>query len=313
MLKSFEISFRDNYSVAVKDFTLKSRPPEVDNISPYFKLATKKVRFSNILQEGKLYCCCIEEAEHGSHTVTGVFSDDNKRIVATNNNTEYIFRNSKSRLAKETANRFMFNINQLDCTAEFVTFVYEFKNCVKPPSPPDFVSKYSKYFAKKENLDITFVADEKEIKANKHHLMVMSHVFEAMFNDSWKEDTKICIKDTTAKAFQMFINLIHGIENNTSFDVQTELEIIMLADRYDVLDIGHNVALDVVTRVTKFNVINVLNVGFLSNCNELKEAAIDCLKQKPVEELRDIPDYNLITPEMMEYICGKIYQMLPAQ
>lgn len=324
MSKSFEISFRDNYSVVVKDFTLKTRPENTDNISDYFRLSTKKVRFANIIQDKDsqkiLCCCCIEEAENGNHTISRVFLEDSSIFVSMKGQVQYCFRNY-NRLAGETAQLFVcdlgYNKDQLKSNAEFVTIVYEFKNPVRPKSTMDLISKrYAKYFENEENFDITFVTDGEEIKANKHHLMVMSNVFEAMFDSSWEEKNKIgiSIKGTTAKAFKLFIALMHGMEPKMKIEVETALEIILLADRYDVRDIGNNVALDVLNRVTTYNVIKVLNVGFLANYKELKEAAIQYLKQKPVAKLCDIPDYESITPAVMEYICGEAYQqMLPVK
>ena len=85
-------------------------------------------------------------------------------------------------------------------------------------------------------LDVTIVVDGREVKASKYMLMLVSPVFELMFEDGkWQEsvDNKIEIEDFEFDTVETFVKMIHGFPINLN-NFEKTIKLLMISQKYQV-------------------------------------------------------------------------------
>lgn len=137
--------------------------------------------------------------------------------------------------------------------------------------------------------DVQFIVEDKVIVGHKVILSDRSEVFYKMF--MWNMDNATAIKDTepipiadvSYEGFNHFIDAIYfGV---TPTDPKIGLEIISLAEKYDIQDIKTAVEESIITSINMENAINILINAYLNNAERMKKAALEFCATSPMHEM----------------------------
>lgn len=85
-----------------------------------------------------------------------------------------------------------------------------------------------------EIADIHFICKSERVPAHKFLLINTSEVFQAMFNESWKEKTEVEIVDASAAAFREFLQFFYL--GTVKLTMETIAEVMNLGNKYDVAE-----------------------------------------------------------------------------
>lgn len=136
--------------------------------------------------------------------------------------------------------------------------------------------------------DVQFMVENKLVAAHKIILADRSEVFRKMFSWNVDDDIKnepISIVDVSYGAFNHFINAIYY--GATPTDPEICLEIVGLAEKYDVQDIKSAVETSVIASISMDNAINILIFSHLHNAAIIKKGALEFCAKSPVHEMKD--------------------------
>ena len=156
--------------------------------------------------------------------------------------------------------------------------------------------------------DVKFSVEGGEVEAHRHVLASKSSVFLKMFTLDTKDaklTEPIKIEKATHAGFGQFIDLLYGLEDPT--DPNICLEIMKLAERYEVEDVKKYVEHILVDSIKKDNVIAILIAADMNRAAEIKDAAMKFLKKNPVEEMADFdqlwaPTHSDLVKEILKNI-----------
>lgn len=143
----------------------------------------------------------------------------------------------------------------------------------------EFSKNFGKMLTDERFSDVTFVVEDKEIKAHKVILSAQSTYFDAMFThdtaDS-KNNSKIQVTDV---ASQDFIELIRFIYSKRVNDLKkSALGLFQAADKYNLLNLKEICAEYLKDNITDENVLDVLHFSKLHNHSSLEQSATSHLK-----------------------------------
>ena len=156
--------------------------------------------------------------------------------------------------------------------------------------------------------DVKFLVEGEEVEAHRILLANKSPVFMKMFTVDTK-DAKLTepieIKDATHAGFNQFIDLLYGFDDPT--DPNICLEIMILAERYEVENVKQYAGHILVDSIKKDNVIAILIAADMNRAAEIKDAAMKFLKKNPVEEMADFdqllaPTHSNLMKELFKNI-----------
>ncbi|KAG4072465.1 hypothetical protein HA402_004397 [Bradysia odoriphaga] len=165
----------------------------------------------------------------------------------------------------------------------------------------------SKITSREEFSDVQFTVDGKVIVAHRIILADRSEVFRKMF--MWNEQQNlvktdpIAIPDTTYDAFSNFINTIYY--GSTPADPELCLEMIKLAEKYDVQDIKMEAEASVIASITMENAIHILITSKLHRADRIKKAALEFCARNNVHEMtssKDLANFPDLMIEVFEQI-----------
>ena len=144
---------------------------------------------------------------------------------------------------------------------------------------PSMAEAFKSLFLEGKMSDIKIKCQDQEFSCHKNILCTRSDVFETMFNgEAYDEATNgsLEIEDMDAKTMKKFLTYIYTdkIEYN-----EVDLNLIYVADKYNVLRLVSECAVVLSKKITNDNVFEVLKAGFLVENNSLFEAAMDYLVQ----------------------------------
>lgn len=160
--------------------------------------------------------------------------------------------------------------------------------------------------SRKKFSDIKFIVEDKVIVAHKMVLADRSEVFDKMF--TWNRDESpsnaesIPISDVSYDAFDCFIDIIYY--GTTSTDLEVCLEMIRLAEMYDIQDIKAAHEASVIAAINMENVITVMIHAYLNNADRIKEAALEFCGKNPVYKMnnRELGKYPDLLNEVFKQI-----------
>jgi len=144
---------------------------------------------------------------------------------------------------------------------------------------PSMTEAMKNMFLEGKMSDIKIKCEDQEFFCHKIILCTRSDVFETMFNGvAYGEATNgiLEIEDMDAETMRKFLTYIYTdkIEYN-----EVDLNLIYVADKYNVLRLVSECAVVLSKKITNDNVLDVLKAGFLVENNNLFEAAMDYLVQ----------------------------------
>ena len=186
-----------------------------------------------------------------------------------------------------------------------------FVDSLKQPSIGNLVQRSIAHTYKaNDGLDVTFMVNNQEVKAIKLILRSISRVFQTMFDGEWKEteNNKIEIVGFSFNAMKVFIEMLHGVDHDMMDDVSLGLELILLADKYEVKELVDWFANQVSKKVTVDNVIGVLELGLQLNLIELKTPAISLIRTRPVGKLEQLSGYKSMSLDSAIVIMNALYE-----
>ncbi len=137
--------------------------------------------------------------------------------------------------------------------------------------------------------DVRFIVEGKELVAHQVILADRSEVFYKMF--MWNvENAKnnadpIPITDASFDGFNYFLDAIYYGVDGTQIDPNICLEMITLAEKYDVQDIKTSVEASIISSINMENAVNVLINAYLNNANRVKKAALELCAKSPMHEM----------------------------
>ena len=164
-------------------------------------------------------------------------------------------------------------------------------------------------FKANDGLDVTFIVENQEVKATQYILRSTSRVFQAMFDGEWKEaeSDRIEIVGFSLKAMTVFIGMLHGVDYDIENDVSLGLELISLADKYEVKECVGWFAYQVSQKVAIDNVISILELGQQLNLFDLKKSASLFIQTRPVGKIDELPGYKSVSHDAKDLIVKALY------
>ncbi|KAG4071174.1 hypothetical protein HA402_001164 [Bradysia odoriphaga] len=166
----------------------------------------------------------------------------------------------------------------------------------------------TKAASRKEYSDVKFSVEDRLVVAHKVILADRSEVFRRMFSwnaDDPKSNEPIEIKDTSYAAFEMFIDVIYFGTVPSNSEPEVCLEIIVLADKYDIPDIKDAVEESAVGLMNSDNVTSMLITSDLHKAQRIKKVALEFFAKNPVPEIsnvQDLANYPDLMVEVLTYI-----------
>lgn len=140
-----------------------------------------------------------------------------------------------------------------------------------PPVPPPLQKMITKTTSRDEFFDVQFLVENKVIVAHRIILADRSEVFRILWNENnpHKRNEAIPIVDTSHDCFSNFINAIYY--GTTPTDSEMCLEMVKLAERYDVQDIKITAEGCVIKSIGKENAIHILITSELHKADKIKQ------------------------------------------
>ncbi|XP_037024414.1 protein maternal effect lethal 26-like [Bradysia coprophila] len=171
------------------------------------------------------------------------------------------------------------------------------------PQPPQRM--ITKATSREEFSDVQFTVDGKVIVAHRIILADRSEVFRTMFmwNHNSAKTGPIAIAETTYDAFFNFINAIYY--GNTPADPELCLEMIKLAEKYDVQDIKMEAEASVIASITMQNAIDILITSKVHRADRIKKAALEFCARNNVHEMpnsKNLANFPDLMIEVFEQI-----------
>ena len=136
--------------------------------------------------------------------------------------------------------------------------------------------------------DVKFKVEGRIFQAHRSTLCRMSPVFLKMFTTDMKDAKAaepIEIEDATSEGFEAFLDMAYGIKSSP--DLSICLEILQLADKYDITTLKHFMEYKLMDMISDETVIRILIAADMNQAEDLVLAAMDTLKFKAVEKLAD--------------------------
>lgn len=141
---------------------------------------------------------------------------------------------------------------------------------------------------REEFFDVQFMVENKPIVAHKIILADKSEVFSKMFMwnvDDPKNNKPIPIVDVSYDAFNQFIDTIYY--GTTPTDPDICMEMISLAEKYDIQDVKTAVETPVIESINIDNAINILIFSHKFKAEKIKKVAMEFCAKSYVHEMED--------------------------
>lgn len=125
--------------------------------------------------------------------------------------------------------------------------------------------------------DVTFVAEDRELKVHKLILMARSQVFRTMLSVDMKEknENRVNIPNVSFEAVKEFLKFIYSAKANVSAHAR---DIFILAEMYEINDLKEICEAKLLAQVNKENALDTLFLTNLHNCkHELKVKAFEVI------------------------------------
>lgn len=150
----------------------------------------------------------------------------------------------------------------------------------------------TKLVSREHFTDVKFLVEGKVICAHKILLSDRSEVFHKMFlwnaNGLRRNDDPIRIEDVSYDIFNQFIDIIYY--GTTPSDLEICLEMLTLAERYDIQGIKAAVESTIIGSINTENGISILINSYLNNANRLKTAALEFCARNDVSKMNGSND-----------------------
>lgn len=167
------------------------------------------------------------------------------------------------------------------------------------------LKNYHTFYEKQELCDVTFVINDNKIKAHTFVLALASTYFHAMFIQDTKENKDRLVNfsddpDINSEVFRGFLDFIYNIKKISELK-RIALELLILADKFDVKVLQKSCEQYLAKIIDKSNVAKILYLSSKHNCTFLKQRALVVAKSDLTVvtnsvEFSDIhQDKNLIT------------------
>jgi len=127
-------------------------------------------------------------------------------------------------------------------------------------------------------LDFTFDVNGHQIRASRYVLCENSPVFTAMFANEWKDsrENRIELEDVSHLGMTTFIKILHGVKVD-NIRPGIAIEMVVIAEKYQVLELKKQSANYAKQRLSKKNVIDALVVAHRLDVKDMEEAALKYL------------------------------------
>lgn len=157
--------------------------------------------------------------------------------------------------------------------------------------------------------DVRFIVEDKEIVAHQVILADRSEVFYKMFMWNVENATNnidpITLTDVSYDGFNYFLDAIYYGVDVTQIDPELCLEMVMLAEKYDVQDIKTAVEASIISSINMENAVNVLIHSYLNNADRVKKAALEFCAKSPMHELngrKELAKFTDLLDELFKQI-----------
>lgn len=178
---------------------------------------------------------------------------------------------------------------------------------VKTPSSMESITALpkmvTKWRSRTEFIDVQFMVEKKLIVAHKMVLADRSEVFRKIF--MWNKDTEpIQIADISYDGFHHFIDTIYS--GKTPTDPKICLEMVGLAETYDIQDIKTAVEASIIASISIDNAIFILICSYLNKADRIKKAALNFCAINPIHEMngtKELSKYPDLLIEVFKRIC----------
>ncbi|KAJ3646551.1 hypothetical protein Zmor_024135 [Zophobas morio] len=139
--------------------------------------------------------------------------------------------------------------------------------------------------------DVTLIVNDERLYAHKMILAVRSEYFEALFYGGMQESlqTEIHLSDVSSNtAFKLLLKYIYGacIPEVTSANTDLNLEVLILAQKYCMLDLQDGILEQLKTVINLDNICSILNVSNQYSFMEIRDTCHHFVESKPLEFLR---------------------------
>ena len=162
-------------------------------------------------------------------------------------------------------------------------------------------------------LDFNIKVSGKEVKASKFVLAEISPVFEAMFTNDWKDsaNSRMDIEDFDYPEVDALVRLIHGLEFISS-NVELTIKLMLVADKYEVLELRDQCKEYVMNGLNEENVMDVLIVAHQLGFDDIQQKALDLITSLKMNEDKLFDEEKLFEdrtfrPDLWAMIAKVVY------
>uniref|UniRef100_A0A914P2B9 BTB domain-containing protein n=1 Tax=Panagrolaimus davidi TaxID=227884 RepID=A0A914P2B9_9BILA len=127
-----------------------------------------------------------------------------------------------------------------------------------------------------EDKDLTIAVNGQELKIHKWILCAKSPVFTAEMESGMKEarENRIEIPDFSFETVQIVVEYCYEQEIDDLINEENALELLHIADKYDMNLLHHKVQFALIDKISESNVVQLSNAAVTSNAKELREYCV---------------------------------------
>mmetsp|Transcript_23093 Transcript_23093/g.22873 ORF Transcript_23093/g.22873 Transcript_23093/m.22873 type:complete len:202 (-) Transcript_23093:33-638(-) len=153
--------------------------------------------------------------------------------------------------------------------------------------------------------DVTFIVEDKEIKANRSLLAARSEHFNALFFGGMREQTDplVHIDDIQYEVFEEILQYLHT-DTIRPMSVDICISVMVAAERFMIDRLKALCQDNIRKNITNENVVPILRVAYYHRANSLKEICMDyiCLNFKDVKRNTSFQELEAEPRLMMELL-----------
>ena len=168
-------------------------------------------------------------------------------------------------------------------------------------------------FTQQTNCDVQFCFDGgQQIGAHKNILAARSPVFSAMFEHNMQETKtgQVNIQDAQLDIFKQLLHYIYCGRLPMPLTESTSHSLLIVAEKYDVVDLKEECAKFLVSTIRMDNAINLLLVAHQQSVEKMKEGVIYFIKQN-AKQIVKLDDWDMLIknyPELSVLVTRRIIE-----
>lgn len=168
------------------------------------------------------------------------------------------------------------------------------------------------YYDKGIGLDFSIMVNKDIVKASKYILGLHSPVFKAMFENDWKDSREnlVQIDDVEYDVMLIFVKALHSVPVYLD-DINVALQLIIVADKYNVEEIKQQAQYYVKGEINKDNAINILTLAHKLSIEDMKREALNFMTSRKFGKIEELQGWDRMPSDIALLVLNETRNKLP--